>query len=190
MSDCARGPAPLTPLTPMTLQTADGLRVAFGESVSFALPADAQSEPGSAPAGRLMSGGSGPAARSLTAPCLDLAPAECLLVLVFEVPESGLAEFDDWFVAEHAQMLLTDSDWRRAQLLAPAERAGARVAVHGLAHRRALDGRVRAEAGRTPLTQRILSAGWFAPPRRLVFGGDVAVSGETAARRRRRRDPG
>lgn len=92
-----------------------------------------------------------------------------VFVVRFPVPQDQLAEFDEWFTGEHGPMLLRADQWWRSRLVACADGALTRMAVHELGHADVLDSPERAEAGATPATARLLSRPWFADVDRFVL---------------------
>jgi hypothetical protein len=83
----------------------------------------------------------------------------------FEVPETSLADFDDWYDLDHVPLLMGCKDWlmvRRFRVVDGEPTRANRLALHYLADRSALDSPERAAARQTPWRDRMAALPWFA----------------------------
>lgn len=84
----------------------------------------------------------------------------------FNVPESGRADFDDWYDNEHIPMLMKSPDWlmvRRFAVLDGVPETFTHLSIHYLAREEALSSPERAAARATPWRARLAEQEWFKP---------------------------
>jgi len=97
---------------------------------------------------------------------------DVLSVVAFEVPESDLEEFEDWYVNEHVPLLLEAGDWLRVHRYRVVDGAGGpwtHLALHELADAAVMDSPERARARRGPKRDSLASRPWFGRSGRWLY---------------------
>jgi hypothetical protein len=90
--------------------------------------------------------------------------AVILYAVWFNVPQSDVAEFDDWYDKEHVPMLMKCPDWlqvRRFEVVDGEPQTYSRLALHYLASEAALDSPERAAARTTSWRETLARRPWF-----------------------------
>jgi hypothetical protein len=95
-----------------------------------------------------------------------------LSVVAFEVPETEVDEFDEWYEAEHVPLLLEADDWLRISRYRRISGEGGpwnRFTLHDLRSLEALRSPERQRAREAPLRQALLERPWYGRSGRWVY---------------------
>lgn len=96
---------------------------------------------------------------------VDPQAARALFVVAFEVPESDVDDFDDWYQGEHIPLLMEVPGWLRVRRYKSRPNSAGRpwthFALHELADISALDAPERAAARDTAKRDALASREWF-----------------------------
>jgi hypothetical protein len=93
-----------------------------------------------------------------------------LLAVALTVPDSDVAELDDWYDSEHAPMLLAAPDWLRVRRYRASPGAPwTHLALHELANLKVLDSPERAAAREAPKRQAVANSAWYATSVRWLY---------------------
>ena len=98
--------------------------------------------------------------------------APCIFMLMFDVPDSEIRSFDDWYQNEHEHILLECQEWlaiRRFRVAAAHRASCNRLVLHYLADKEALTSDSRLRAQRTPAGSLLKQRPWFQNGQRLVL---------------------
>lgn len=100
------------------------------------------------------------------------AHGDFLSVVAFEVPESDVEEFEDWYLGEHVPLLLEADDWLRVHRYRVVDGAGGpwtHLALHELASAEVMGSPERQRARRGPRRDALASRPWFGRSGRWLY---------------------
>lgn len=100
------------------------------------------------------------------------ARGEFLSAVAFAVPDDDEAAFEDWYVNEHAPLLLEASDWLRVHRYRVVSGDGGpwtHIALHELATLDVMDSPERAKARQGPKRDALAARAWFAGSGRWLY---------------------
>jgi hypothetical protein len=100
----------------------------------------------------------------------EIASTPYVYLVAFPVPPEDQAEFDEWYMTEHLDLLSRHASWRSCRLVAGEGEDGlTRLALHEWVDTTPQGSPEQAAARATPWRARLAERPWFAGARRLLL---------------------